>query len=74
MSADLEERIRERAYAIWQEAGCPQGCDQDHWLRAERELAATAKPAAKRRAGTAAKAPAGETGRKPRTRKVPVEA
>ena len=33
-----EEVIRERAYAIWEEEGRPEGCDLDHWLRAEADL------------------------------------
>jgi DUF2934 family protein len=37
-----EQRIRERAYAIWERAGRPHGRDRDHWRQAERELAADA--------------------------------
>ncbi len=36
---DFEERVRERAYRLWEEAGRPQGQAQDHWERA-RELVA----------------------------------
>lgn len=32
-------RIEERAYQIWEEEGCPTGCELDHWLRAESEIA-----------------------------------
>jgi hypothetical protein len=32
-------RIRERAYRIWIERGCPEGRDLEHWLLAERDLA-----------------------------------
>lgn len=32
--------IAQRAYEIWQESGCPNGMDQEHWFRAERELRA----------------------------------
>ena len=32
------EEIAARAYALWQESGCPAGRDLDHWLQAEREL------------------------------------
>ncbi|WP_372398927.1 DUF2934 domain-containing protein [Azospirillum sp. HJ39] len=35
MSLDVEQRIRDRAYAIWLEEGCPDGRDADHWLQAE---------------------------------------
>ena len=37
---EQEERIRRRAYEIWEQEGRPSFCDQDHWLRAEAELAA----------------------------------
>ncbi|MBP2227588.1 hypothetical protein J2847_000868 [Azospirillum agricola] len=43
MSLDVERRIRDRAYAIWLEQGCPDGCDADHWLQAERDVAAQAE-------------------------------
>ncbi len=32
------EMIAARAYEIWQQNGCPEGCEQEHWLQAEREL------------------------------------
>jgi hypothetical protein len=31
---DLQRRIRERAYTLWQEAGSPTGRDQEFWHRA----------------------------------------
>jgi hypothetical protein len=34
------ERIARRAFELWQERGGEHGCDQDDWLRAERELSA----------------------------------
>ena len=37
--ADLEERIRERAYAICESEGRPHGRDLEHWRRAAAELA-----------------------------------
>jgi hypothetical protein len=40
MRSDREERIRQRAYAIWQAEGHQHGRDEDHWHRAEREIAA----------------------------------
>jgi hypothetical protein len=33
-----EQAIRERAYAIWEEEGRPEGCHLHHWLRAEAEI------------------------------------
>lgn len=38
MSVDVEQRIRDRAYAIWLEEGCPHGRDADHWVQAERAI------------------------------------
>lgn len=32
------EQIARRAYAIWEEAGRPEGRSVEHWLAAEREL------------------------------------
>lgn len=32
------ERIRERAYFIWENSGRPQGQDLEHWLMAEMEI------------------------------------
>ncbi|MFP5478084.1 MAG: DUF2934 domain-containing protein [Alphaproteobacteria bacterium] len=34
------ERIRLRAYEIWEEAGRPAGKDAEHWQQAQAELAA----------------------------------
>lgn len=31
-------RIEQRAYQIWEDEGCPTGCELDHWLRAESEI------------------------------------
>jgi Protein of unknown function (DUF2934) len=35
---DLQSKIRERAYRIWQQEGSPEGRAQDHWHQAEREI------------------------------------
>ena len=32
---DRDEEIRQLAYRLWQEAGCPNGSDLQHWLRAQ---------------------------------------
>ena len=40
MRSDREERIRQRAYAIWQSEGHAHGREEEHWHRAEREIAA----------------------------------
>ena len=72
-AGDLYERIRQRAYELWESEGRPQGRDREHWERAERELSAGAgaggqdapSPAArgsKGRAATPAAAPSSEDG------------
>ena len=38
-----EERIRERAYELWQRAGQPEGKAVEHWLQAEAEIIAEEK-------------------------------
>jgi hypothetical protein len=32
---DQSDRIRERAYFVWLDAGCPEGEAERHWLAAE---------------------------------------
>jgi hypothetical protein len=44
---DLAERIRQRAYEIWEREGRPEGREQAHWEQAEREVA-NARPARQR--------------------------
>ena len=40
-SESLEHRIRERAFELWQEAGCPEGRAEEFWhLAREKETAA----------------------------------
>ena len=43
---DLEERIRQRAYQLWQDQGCPEGQAQTHWDRAREaiEIEGQSKP------------------------------
>lgn len=38
MDSDKLERIRKRAYEIWQEKGSPDGAADDHWHQARREI------------------------------------
>jgi hypothetical protein len=58
MRSDREERIRQRAYAIWQSEGHGHGRHEDHWHRAEREIAAEEAGSSKvpRRASRSGKA------------------
>jgi hypothetical protein len=39
MASQRKQAIRERAYAIWEQEGRPDGKDLDHWLGAEAETA-----------------------------------
>ncbi len=39
MHDDRERTVRERAFSIWEEEGRPEGRHDDHWRRAQRELA-----------------------------------
>ena len=39
MQSDRQERISERAYEIWVAEGCVHGRHDEHWQRAEREIA-----------------------------------
>src|SRR3954449_7047775 len=36
---DVEQRVKQRAYEIWQREGCPDGRDADHWALAKEEIA-----------------------------------
>ncbi|MBF0110438.1 MAG: DUF2934 domain-containing protein [Magnetococcales bacterium] len=38
MSADNEEKIRLRAYALWEEQHHPHGRDLEFWFEAEQQL------------------------------------
>lgn len=37
-SDDLHRWIAKRAYELFEESGCVDGNDKDHWLEAEREV------------------------------------
>ena len=38
MSGQHEDRVRERAYQLWEKEGRPEGQHLRHWRRAEEEL------------------------------------
>ena len=40
MESDNDEKIRRRAYEIWQSAGSPEGRGEEHWAQAAREIEA----------------------------------
>ena len=44
--ADREQRVRQRAYELWQAEGRPEGRAEQHWEQACRELDALQQPAA----------------------------
>lgn len=83
MSEDLDQKIRERAYALWEEEGRPAGRHEAHWHEAARDLAPveaevapTAKPvktSTRRKTAAAppaeAPAPVAKAPRKPRAAK-----
>ncbi|KAF0117570.1 MAG: hypothetical protein FD149_1073 [Rhodospirillaceae bacterium] len=39
MEMKLIERIRERAYQLWEAEGCEHGRDMEYWFRAEAQIA-----------------------------------
>jgi hypothetical protein len=43
---DLETRIRERAYVLWEEDGRPEGRAEEYWERARRFVEAEEDPKA----------------------------
>jgi hypothetical protein len=43
---DREARIRERAYLLWEEDGCPHGREHEFWERAKELLAIEDNPTA----------------------------
>src|SRR4051794_41275611 len=45
MDADWEERMRVRAYYLWEQAGRPEGSEAAFWAEAERQMRAEAPPA-----------------------------
>jgi hypothetical protein len=34
-----EEKVRQRAYELWEQSGQSEGSEMDFWLQAEREIA-----------------------------------
>ena len=53
--------VAERAYAIWESEGKPDGHDMEHWLRAEAESA----PRAKAKSAANPRRPAAKAASKP---------
>ena len=38
VSPDRQQQVEQIAYRLWQEEGCPQGRQEDHWCQAEKEF------------------------------------
>jgi hypothetical protein len=38
MHGDFQQRVRERAYELWERSGRPDGRADEYWWQAEREL------------------------------------
>lgn len=65
---DKEERIRSRAYELWEIEGKPHGSHERHWLEATNQIeteTTSAMPAKPKRAAATAKATPGSTPAKP---------
>ncbi len=60
MEQTLEQRIRERAYALWLANGCADGQAERHWLAAEREVLAMLTTHVPASAPTATRKPRGK--------------
>lgn len=68
-TSDREERIRQRAYKLWEEAGRPEGTAQDHWERAAQDL--DREDAEIQLAGATGEKPGVKTGSTPESEKPP---
>ena len=44
MSGDREERVRQRAHELWEQAGRPEGQQDRHWEQAFQEIPAEGEP------------------------------
>jgi hypothetical protein len=47
MSKEREDRVKTRAYAIWEREGRPEGRHEDHWHMASEELGSDSHPEAR---------------------------
>ena len=53
-----KHEVQLRSYQIWEREGRPHGRDQEHWFRAERELAVAGRPVKRAAARSATRATA----------------
>jgi len=65
--SELDARIRERAYSIWEENGRPEGEERQHWEQAMREVLASGRGETAKAARAAQ--PTKSAGARGRTRK-----
>lgn len=49
--SETEQRIRERAYQLWQQAGCPASRSEEFWFAARREIEGDVPPVGDRPGG-----------------------
>jgi hypothetical protein len=72
---DREQWVQQRAYALWETEGRPDGRDRAHWEQAERELSTAEAPEETAPEAAAAAAPVVEsTGKARRTAAKPAAA
>jgi hypothetical protein len=64
MADDRNERIRHRAYEIWEREGRHEGKHDEHWHRAAREIEGEAKPSGEKEAAVAKPAKGSSTASK----------
>ena len=60
MLQEREDLIRQRAHAIWESEGCPDGRHEEHWARAEADVASEVQDVTPKKA--AARKPKAEPG------------
>jgi DUF2934 family protein len=78
MDTDRLERVRQRAYELWEQEGRPDGKEEEHWRRADAEIACEEAPSAPTtseelgRAPTVAEQPLSVTGEVPTDSPTPV--
>lgn len=44
MTPDEDERIRQRAYELWEREGYPEGREFEHWMQAKMDVASEDSP------------------------------
>ncbi len=76
MTTSVEQQIRERAFHLWEQDGCPHDRADHHWFIAEREIQAVTAPVSPRKRAPAKQAASSKPAtqaRTPRSRKPPAE-